>query len=91
MGSPLSPIIADIIMEDIESQALKALNCRLPIYYRYVDDIMLAVPHNMTTELLQTFNSFHPRLKFTIEIGGNKLDFLDVTIYNEINGLVFDI
>jgi len=91
MGSPLSPIIADIVMEDIESQALKVLSCRLPIYYRYVDDIMLAIPHNKTTELLDTFNSFHPRLKFTIEIGGNKLDFLDVTVYNENNLLEFDI
>jgi len=35
------------------------------------------------------FNSFHPRLQFTIEIGGN-LNFLDVTNIKNNNVLEFD-
>jgi len=43
MGSPMSPIIAGLVMDDLETKALKILNFQLPLYYRYVDDIMLAM------------------------------------------------
>jgi len=43
MGSPMSPIIADLVMDDLETKALKILNFQLPLYYRYVDNIMLAM------------------------------------------------
>jgi len=79
MGSPMSPIIADI-MEDLETRALKNFSVELPFYYRYVDDIMLAVSRNKSKIVLDTFNSFHARLQFTIEIGGKNLNFLDVMI-----------
>jgi len=69
MGSPLSPIIADLVMEDLETNALNNISFRLPFYYRYVDDIMLAVPHNKSKDVLDIFNSFHPRLQFIIELG----------------------
>jgi len=91
MGSLLSSIIADIVIEDLELEALNNLSFQILIYHRYVDDIMLAVPHNKSTELLDTFNSFHPRLKFTIEIGGKNLNFVHVTIKNKNNILEFDI
>jgi len=64
MGSPLSPIIADLVLRDIESRAINILNIRLPIYVRYVDDILLAAPSDSVDVILNTFNSFHPRLQF---------------------------
>jgi len=82
MGSPLSPIIADIVMQDLEKKALEGLKKEIPFYYRYVDDILTAIPRQRTTELLDSFNSLHPRMQFTIEIGGNRLNFLDATIIN---------
>lgn len=42
MGSPLSPIIADIVMCDLEEYCLRSVNVRPSFYYRYVDDIVLA-------------------------------------------------
>jgi len=51
MGSPLSPIIADLVLIDIEDRAINILN--IPIYH-------------------------HTRLQFTLEISGDKLNFLDV-------------
>ncbi|KYN15805.1 hypothetical protein ALC57_11960 [Trachymyrmex cornetzi] len=36
---------------------------------------------------LTTFNSLHPRLQFTLEIGGNSINFLDLTIINN-NGMI---
>ncbi|XP_046737536.1 uncharacterized protein LOC124406224 [Diprion similis] len=35
MGSPLSPILADIVMDDLESCCIKKLPFTLPFYYRY--------------------------------------------------------
>lgn len=46
MGLPLSPIKADITMQYLELKALNALSFSLPFYYRYVDDIILAIPAN---------------------------------------------
>jgi len=90
MGSPISPIIADIVMDDIETRALNSLRFKIPFYYRYVDDIALTIPCNKAELLLDTFNSFHPRLQFTLERGGNFLNFLDVTIIKNNNNLEFD-
>jgi len=38
-------------------------------YYRYVDDIVLTVLTSKIDLVFNKFNSIHPRLKFTIEIG----------------------
>jgi len=62
----------------------------LPFYFRYVDDIVTAVPSNRIQDILNMFNLFHPRLQFTIEVEGNKLNFLDVTITKNKNNFEFD-
>lgn len=84
MGSPLSPIIADIILQDFEKRALISLNFSPSFYVRYVDDIALAAPPSTFEHILSVFNSFHPRLQFTLEIGeDDRLNFLDVTIITD--------
>ena len=44
MGSPFSPILADIVMDDLEKERLASLSFQLPLYFRYVDDILIVVP-----------------------------------------------
>jgi len=44
MGSPLSPIIANLVLQDLEDKALERINCCIPFYFRYVDDILLSAP-----------------------------------------------
>jgi len=90
MGSPLSPIIADLALQNLESHTLKNLSFQPLFYIRYVDDIALAVPRGSLNELLHKFNSFHPRLKFTLENGGTSLDFLEITMINRDGKLIFD-
>lgn len=91
MGSPLSPIIADIVLQDLESKALKSLTFTPLFFVRYVDDIALAAPATLCDHTLNIFNSFHPRLQFTMEIGEeNKLNFLDVSLILVDNHLIFD-
>lgn len=48
MGSPLSPTVANLVIEELETWALKQLNFKPPYYVRYVDDIMTAVPNDRT-------------------------------------------
>jgi len=46
MGSSFSSIIADIFMQDLETECLKKIGVDLTFYYRYVDDIVLAASSN---------------------------------------------
>lgn len=48
------------------------------------------VPDDMFDLVLYLCNSYHPRLQFTIEVGNNKLNFLDVTIIKRNNFLIHD-
>lgn len=68
MGSPISPVIADIVMQDLEEFCLNNLNFRLPFFIRYVDDILTMIPINKLDEILKVFNSYHNRLQFTSEV-----------------------
>jgi len=91
MGSPLSPIIGDIVMQDIEKKALNTITFTPPFYYRFVDDIITACPSNLTDYLLTVFNSFNQRLQFTLEVEDNKsLNFLEISIISDNNKLHFD-
>jgi len=44
MSSPLSPVIANLVMRKLEVKALFFIRFPLPFYYRFVDDILLAAP-----------------------------------------------
>jgi len=91
MGSPLSPIMADLVLQDLEEFCLQKLNISLPIYFRYVDDIILAAPREKVDLIFQIFNSYHPRLKFTIEMEENRsINFLDTTISVINDTLIFN-
>jgi len=91
MGSPLSPIVADLVMRDLEEQVLNSLDVRPALYFRYVDDIILAVPHDEIDFILSNFNGYHDRLKFTLETEVNhRLNFLDVTLIRENSKIITD-
>lgn len=90
MGSPLSPILADVVMQDLEQSSINSLSFQPPLYVRYVDDIALMAPSDQFHSVLQCFNSYHSRLQFTMEIGGNTLNFLDITIIKNNNILIHD-
>jgi len=90
MGSPLSPIIADLVLQKLEINVISELSTKPIFYYRYVDDITLAAPYTCLNDLLHRFNSFHPRLCFTMEVGGNNLNFLDLTIIKRDGQLIFN-
>jgi len=72
----LSPIVADMIMQELQEITIGRLSVRLLFYFRYVDDIILAAPSESINDILKIFNSLHVRLQFTMEIGiDGKLSF----------------
>ncbi|XP_018394985.1 PREDICTED: uncharacterized protein LOC108773618 [Cyphomyrmex costatus] len=88
MGSPLSPIIADLVLRDIEEKALNSLNFCCTFYFRYVDDIILAAPEDKIEVIKDTFNNIHRRLQFTVEFEQNHMiSFLDLLLIVE-DGIV---
>ena len=45
MGSPLSPIIANLFMESLEERAIESSPQKPSIWLRYVDDTFVVWPH----------------------------------------------
>ena len=68
MGSPCSPVVANIYMEYFEDLALGP---ELPIPVkeskRYVDDVFSIIPTGKRDIMLNYLNSLGPHIKFTIE------------------------
>ena len=70
MGSPCSPVVANIYVEYFEN---RALSCELPVsftidtWFRYVDDVLTIVKKGTHDSLLNHLNSIDPNIKFTIE------------------------
>jgi len=69
MGSPLSPIIADFVMRNLEKKTLERIGTQVPFYFRYRDDIAMAISFH--DHILDIFNFFHPKLQFIMERGIN--------------------
>jgi len=91
MGSPFSPVIADIVMRDLETSCLNSVNCHLTFYYRYVDDIVMAVSSDNIDLTFKTFNNYHDRIKFTIEYKESRsLSFLDLLLTIKDDTLFID-
>ena len=89
MGSPLSPVIANIFMEHFESRALETAPLKPRCWKRFVDDTFVVWPHPKDTlvSFLNHLNSHSPHIQFTMEIEqNNALPFLDVLVTHNDNG-----
>ena len=85
MGSCLSPILAGLFLEHVESEILPLYAGPQPLFWkRYVDDVLCLVPKDFKLEsYLHFLNSIYPSLKFTYEWETErKIPFLDVLIEN---------
>ena len=82
MGSPLSPVLANIYMEYIEEMALGSTSLKPSMWLRYVDDTFILWPHQEDVQiLLDHVNSIRTSIQFTMEKEqDNKLPCLDVLV-----------
>ena len=67
MGSPLSPIIANIFMEHFEKQALDSAPHPPSLWRRFVDDTFVILETSHKEEFFQHLNSLDGHIKFTAE------------------------
>ena len=68
MGSPVSPVIANIYMEYFESLAIPSSPTLIKWWFRYVDDIHSATSKDQVNQLQEHLNSIDAHIKFTIEL-----------------------
>ena len=69
MGSPLTPVLANIFMGFHKSKQFNEYNLNKPTFYlRYVDDILAAFDNEQDSlNFLNFLNNRHPNIKFTIK------------------------
>ena len=80
LGSPVSLVVAEIVMQNIEEQALATYSETLPLWLCYVDDTITAVHKNKINEFHKHLNN-NTSIQFTKEIEENgKIPFLDCLV-----------
>ena len=82
MGSPVSAVIANMVMEDVEQRALATSPVKPFFWKRYVDDVISPVSGNEAERLLSHLNSLEPSIQCILERGNDRhLPFLDLLVY----------
>ena len=83
MGSPLSPVIANIIMEHFEEEVIRTAAVKPDTWLRYVDYTFVVWKGRMEDlqNFLQHLNTIRTSIKFTMEMEiDGQLPFLDVLV-----------
>ena len=88
MGSPVSVVVAEIVMQNIEESALSTCRQTIPLWLRYVDDTFTAVRHDEIDAFHHHLNEQNTDIQFTREVEENgKLPFLDCLVSRDDNSL----
>jgi hypothetical protein len=79
MGSPISSILADIVMSEVDTQAVRMLSPNIRIWERFVDDVFSIMKRRNWKRTLEMLNCINKDTQFTIEMEQDqKLPFLDL-------------
>lgn len=83
MGSSLSPILADFVVEDMLETAFLTIE-RPKLLMKYVDDILCVLEASEAENIQQALNNCDPHIQFEMEKEVNgKINYLDVTVYRD--------
>ena len=90
MGSPLSPIIANLYMEEFETKALNTAPNPPTLWKRFVDDTFVVSKKCHQEEFFHHINSIEDSIQFTAEDtkADGTLPFLDVLIIPQPDGSI---
>lgn len=89
MGNPASPILANLVMNDILNLAMSKATFEIPLLFCYVDDIIMAVQRDKVNDILCCFNSINDNIQFTLELeSAGRINFLDTTLIRIDNGRI---
>ena len=85
MGSPLSPVMANLFMEEFKKRTLATSTLKSGFWFRYVDDTLSSWAHGLENlhRFLEYINNLHPSIKFTLEMQkeDKTIPFLDVLLH----------
>lgn len=94
MGNPLSPTIANIVLDNLLDERLNILqtkNIKIPFIIKYVDDLFAIIKATDQNKILDELNNYHTRIKFTLEIEeGGQINFLDTKIHKTNSQFIID-
>lgn len=91
MGSPASPVVADIIMEKLLNHAIDKMETKPKVITKYVDDVFAVIKKDLVDDFLKILNSFNKQIQFTVEKEANdKLPYLDSVVIRHGNHLKID-
>ncbi|XP_062711019.1 uncharacterized protein LOC134289038 [Aedes albopictus] len=81
MGNPLSPALADLVMETLLDHVLEGIDIPIPFLKKYVDDLITALPIDMIEHVRNALNEFNSHIQFTCEMeNNNQLPYLDMLL-----------
>ena len=81
MGSPVSPVIANLYMEEIEERAITNTTYPPKEWDRYAEDVFCIMKKDAVSSFHKELNSIDPHISFTIEHEANgQIAFLDTLI-----------
>jgi len=87
MRSPLS------IATDLDARFRRIHTWKIIVYIIFIIGmlmIVLSIKKQNINIILKNFNEYQSRFKFTIELDGNKLNFLDLTSIKEDKNLIYN-
>ena len=88
MGSPVSVVVAEIDMQNIEEQALATYSETLHLWLRYIEDAITAVHENKIDEFHKHLNKQNNSIQFIKGIKeSGKIPFLDCLVTCKNNTL----
>lgn len=94
MGNPLSPTVADIVLDELIDQALSDLTkigIKVKLMTKYVDDILAIIEKKDIHTILDTLNKQHNKLKFTVEMENQRtIPYLDIQLHISNNKFITD-
>ena len=87
MDSPVSTVVANLVMEDVEKRALSTFHSPPKIWKRSVDDTFVIIHKNSVEDFLDHLNTIENSIKFTIEKEADyTLPFLDTLVRRNKHG-----
>ena len=88
MGSPVSVVVAEIVMQNIEEQAPASYKRTIPLWLRYVDDTFTTLHKDEIDDFHEHLNRQNAHIQFNKEIEDNgKIRFLDCLVIRDNNRL----
>lgn len=89
MGGCISPTIARLVMDKVITHLLRSVPS-ITFIKVFVDDTIAALDPELSDAALESLNSFHPNMKFTMESEDEdcSINFLNLTVIRDYDSLV---